>query len=134
MKVYPFLCVHWGNLVTCVYIIIQKKLMMEINDNKPMSDEKEVAKSNDEKINQDFPGFPNLPATKEIIKPGNKKEEKDAGLELNESTENPENNVYGPKKNMGTEEIQSDGSAGAFDATENVQEDADSNNYIRNNK
>lgn len=99
-----------------------------------MSDEKEVAKSNDGKIDQDFPGFPNLPATKEIIKPENKKEEKDAGLELNDSKPNPENNTYGAKKNTGEKEIQSDGSAGAFHATENVHEDSDSNNYIRKNK
>ncbi|MEO7210204.1 MAG: hypothetical protein ABIY35_04595 [Chitinophagaceae bacterium] len=99
-----------------------------------MSEEKEVTKSNDAKIDQDFPGYPNLPATKEIIKPENIKDEKDAGLKLDDSIQNSQNNTYGAKKNSGTDEIQSDGSAGAFGATENVKEDSDSNNFIRKNK
>ncbi len=108
--------------------------MMEQKNNIPITDEKEVQKSNDGKIDQDFPGYPNLPAKKEIIKPANKKDEKDAGMELNNSEPNPENKTYGARKNAGTDELLSDGSAGAFAATEKVAEDTDSNKYIRKNK
>ena len=97
-----------------------------------MKEEKHVEKSNDEKIDQDFPGFPHLPAKKEIIQPRNKKEKKDAGLHLTGSKNNPEQNTYGAKRKKKTDEITSDGSAGAFDATENIkEEDSDT---IRKNK
>lgn len=108
--------------------------MPDTKKNKPLTDQKEVQKSNDAKIDQDFPGYPNLPAKEEIIKPENKKDEKDAGLELHDSNHNTENNTYGAKKKTGTDEILSDGSAGAFDATENVTENSDTNKYIRKNK
>ncbi|MEO8116758.1 MAG: hypothetical protein ABI653_03860 [Bacteroidota bacterium] len=107
---------------------------MDQNNNSPIKDEKDVPKSNDAKIDQDFPGFPGLPAKKEVIKPENKKDEKDAGMELNNSNEKSTDNLVSEKKNIDFDEIQSDGSAGAFDATENVQEDAGNNNYIRKNK
>lgn len=108
--------------------------MPDTKNNKPITDQKEVQKSNDAKIDQDFPGYPNLPAKEEIIKPENIKDKKDAGLELHHSNQNWENNTYGAKIKTGTDEMLSDGSAGAFDATENVKDNSDTSNYIRKNK
>lgn len=108
--------------------------MPDTKENKPITDQQGVQKSNDANINQDFPGYPNLPAKEEIINPENKKDKTDAGLELDDTNQNTENNTYGAKKKTGTDEILSDGSAGAFDGTENVKEDSDTNNYIRRNK
>ncbi len=39
--------------------------------NQPIQSEKQVEKSNDKKINQDFPGYPHYPASEDIMNPQN---------------------------------------------------------------
>ncbi len=70
-----------------------------------------VKKSNDNKIDQDFPGFPHGHASEKIIRPENDRDKKTADLY----------NRDGEKINY-TEEENSDGSASAFSATEEVRE------------
>ena len=48
--------------------------------NRPIKKEEEVQQNADEHIDQDFPGFPHLPATKENITPGTATEKKSAGV------------------------------------------------------
>lgn len=72
-----------------------------------------VKKSNDNKIDEDFPGFPHGHAKENIINPTTEKEKKVADL----------HNQDGEKINRnGLEEQRSDGSANAFNATEQVKE------------
>jgi len=47
---------------------------------KPIKKEEEVQQNPDAKIDQDFPGFPHLPADKKSITPKTKIEEKLAGI------------------------------------------------------
>ena len=89
---------------------------MKNNDNKknnPIKDKKDVKRSNDEHIDQDFPGFPDAPSSEKNINPKTEKEKKEAGLDLDEAD--------------------SDGSASAFSSSENVDDD-DIDNYSRKNK
>lgn len=58
---------------------------------KPMQNEEDVQRNADEHIDQDFPGFPHLPATKKQIKPETDREKKLAGALKNKKT----NKTYG---------------------------------------
>lgn len=81
---------------------------MKKNDsapNDPITEKHEVQQSNDERIDEDFKGFPHGHAKEEMINPTTTKEKITAGVEKNEQN--------------------SDGSAGAFEATENMDEDDD---------
>lgn len=46
----------------------------------PIKEEEEVQQNPDEHIDQDFPGFPNLPADKKSITPQSKTEKESAGI------------------------------------------------------
>ncbi len=48
--------------------------------NKPIKKEEEIQQNPDEHIDQDFPGFPHLPADKKSITPQTKTEKKSAGI------------------------------------------------------
>ena len=72
-----------------------------------------VKSSNDNKIDQDFPGFPHGHAKENIINPKTNTEKKIADV----------NNKDGEKRNRKEiDESRSDGSGGAFNATEEVRE------------
>lgn len=75
-----------------------------------MTGKEEVAANNDNKIDQDFPGFPHGHAKPELIKPVTQQQKKTAAV----------NTKDGEKINY--DEQQSDGSGGAFSATEEVEE------------
>lgn len=80
--------------------------------NDPITTKEEVQQSNDERIDQDFKGFPHAPAKEEHINPKTKEEKVAANVEKNTQT-------------SGVEEFSSDGSGAAFDATENTESDDD---------
>lgn len=80
--------------------------------NNPITKKEEVQQSNDERIDQDFKGFPHAPAKEEIINPKTKEEKATANVEKNTQTSS-------------FDEASSDGSGGAFDATENMDSDDD---------
>jgi len=71
-----------------------------------------VVHSADNKIDQDFKGFPRGHASEKIIKPETETEKRTADVD----------NKDGEKINYEAGEIASDGSAGAFAATESVKE------------
>jgi hypothetical protein len=75
----------------------------------PMKNKQDVAKSNDNKIDEDFTGFPDAPSKEKMIHPKTKQEKKTAAVDITD----------GEKQ---TDEQRSDGSGGAFAATEEVQE------------
>ena len=89
-------------------------------DNKPITKKKEVQQSNDEHIDQDFPGFPGNPAKENIISP---KDHEDHVIANAEDVEV----IPQKKRSKRKDENESDGSGSAFEGTENFSED----NYDR---
>lgn len=80
----------------------------------PMAKKEDVQKSNDNKIDQDFPGFPYGHSKENIINPLNEKDKKVAGTHYKDG----EKINY----NSSIDESSSDASDGAFDAAEKVKE------------
>ena len=80
---------------------------MEIK-NDPIKNKEEIRQNPDNKIDQDFKGYPAGPANDETINPETEEEKKIADLDNKDG----EKRVY--KKNE-TDEQDSDGSANAFD-------------------
>jgi hypothetical protein len=74
----------------------------------PIKDKEDVARHPDNKIDQDFKGYPHGHAREEIIKPETEEEKKTADLD------NKDGEKRSYKKNE-TDEQDSDGSANAFD-------------------
>jgi len=70
--------------------------------NKPIREKEEIKNNPDNKIDQDFNGYPSGPAKDEVIHPTTKTEKKTADI----------NNKDGEKR---IDEQESDGSANAFD-------------------
>jgi hypothetical protein len=68
---------------------------------RPMRKKEEVAKSNDDHIDQDFPGYPHQPASEDIINPKNRKDRATALTDKH------------------------NGSGGAFEATEEGRDEGD---------
>ena len=82
----------------------------------PLTDKEDVKNSTDNKIDQDFKGFPDGQATEELINPKTAADKKTAALNIKD----------GEKINKDqdeTEEDNSDGSGGAFEGTENMRDD-----------
>ena len=90
------------------------------NDSDPIIKKADVQQSNDEHIDQDFPGFPHNPSKENIISPKNHDDHVAANTEDVEVI---------PQKSKETqkEDIESDGSGVAFSATEEFSDD----NYDR---
>ena len=74
----------------------------------PIKDKEDVAKHPDNKIDQDFKGYPHGNAKEEIIKPETDEEKKIADVDNKDG----EKRVYKKKE---TDEQDSDGSANAFE-------------------
>lgn len=75
----------------------------------PVIQKKDIPNHPDNKIDEDFEGYPHGPAKDETIKPETKKEKKVAGV----NNKDGEKRNY--KKEKKVEEQQSDGSANAFE-------------------
>lgn len=79
----------------------------------------EVAGHPDKKIDEDFSGYPHGHAKEKIINPQTKTEKKTAALNVKDGEKM--NNTGGRSKKQ-RDEQDSDGSGGAFNATENVDD------------
>lgn len=77
----------------------------------------EVANNPDPKIDEDFNGYPNPPSKEKLIKPKTNQEKKTAALDVKDGEKMAD--TSGKK---GRDEQDSDGSGGAFGATEDVKE------------
>lgn len=82
----------------------------------PLTDKKDIQRNSDNKIDQDFPGFPHGTATEKMITPKTTVEKKVAAINI---TDGEKVNKTGEE----TDEAKSDGSGGAFEATENMRDD-----------
>lgn len=83
----------------------------------PMKDKEDVKNSTDNKIDQDFKGFPDGQAKESLINPKTAEDKKTAALNITDGEK------INKKKNRPVDEIESDGSGGAFEGTENMHED-----------
>lgn len=93
----------------------RSKLYFANKKTQPIQNHAAVQQSNDSKIDQDYPGFPHGQAKENIINPKTANDEKVADVK----------NMDSEKKQLqkpGTDELNSDGSGGAFAATEEVKE------------
>ena len=81
----------------------------------PMQNKQEVQQSNDNKIDQDYPGFPNGQSNENIINPTTATDKKVADVKNMDGEKRPQ-------RKPATDELNSDGSGGAFEATEEVKE------------
>jgi hypothetical protein len=79
----------------------------------PMQD-KDIQRSPDKKTTEDFPGYPDPPSKKEVIKPVTKTEKKVAALNKKDGEKRT--------KEENINEQDSDGSGSAFDRTEQVND------------
>lgn len=83
---------------------------MSDNEKKPLSKE-DIAKHPDNKIDQDFKGFPSGPANEITIKPGNPEERQTADVNKRDG----EKLIIPPADRESLDEQESDGSANAFE-------------------
>ena len=82
----------------------------------PLTNKEDIQKSSDNKIDQDFSGFPHGTAKESIINPTTKQEKKIAAVDITDGEK--------VNKNAGQkDEAASDGSGGAFEDTENMRDD-----------
>ncbi|HEV7781022.1 MAG TPA: hypothetical protein VGO58_07130 [Chitinophagaceae bacterium] len=84
---------------------------MPAKKDKPITRKEEIARHPDNKIDEDFKGYPNGPAKDRVIKPVTSEEEKTAGLDNKDG----EKRIIQPDERKGLDEQESDGSANAFE-------------------
>lgn len=78
---------------------------------KPITKKEEIAENPDNKIDEDFKGYPHGPAKDETIKPSTRNQKKTSDIEKKDG----EKKNIKPGDRVSFDEQDSDGSAGAFD-------------------
>jgi hypothetical protein len=84
---------------------------------KGIQHKQEIASHSDQKIDEDFKGYPGNPAKESVIKPKTATEKKTAQVDVKDGEKMKD--TSGKK---GIDEQESDGSGGAFGGTEDVKE------------
>lgn len=102
---------------------LRRYLLQKEGRKNELANKESIQANPDKHIDQDFAGFPHAPANEEVINPKTKQQKKTAAVDTKDGEK-----VLNPpsKKKRGGEaagEEDSDGSAGAFEATERVQDD-----------
>jgi len=91
--------------------------------NTPITEKQDIQNTTDQRIDQDFPGYPHAPSKEELIKPTTKEQKKTASLNVKDG----EKIIPAPNKKKGSAtkkgEEEADGSANAFEGTERLQDD-----------
>jgi len=96
------------------------------NNTDPINKKHEVQKSNDPRIDQDFENFPHGTSKENIINPKTETEFKTADAEdVKKRDEEKDDNIS---------EIESDGSGGAFESTEEVAHNYGKNTDVEKNR
>lgn len=101
---------------------------MQQNAESPM-EEKDIPANSDNKIDQDFPGFPGGEAAKKLITPTTEEEKKVAAVNIKDGEK-----VNKKPADKETDESDSDGSGGAFDSTEDMRDNGDDDSNSRAGK
>lgn len=102
---------------------LRKYLLQKEAKKKEVMREETVQSSSDQRIDQDFSGYPHAPSKEKIISPESSEEKKVAALHTKdgEKENNPPAKTKALKKEK--DEQDSDGSANAFEGTERVNDD-----------
>jgi hypothetical protein len=87
----------------------------------PIEKREQVKTSTDKHINQDFPGYPDSPSKENVINPKTKQEKKVAAVTVQDGEKVNKSKDKGEDDEV--DEQQSDGSGGAFSATEFLIDD-----------
>ena len=96
------------------------------NNTNPINQKHEVQKSNDPRIDQDFENFPHGTSKENIINPKKDADFKTADAEdIKSRDDNKEDNI---------KEMESDGSGGAFESTEEVAHNYGKNTDVEKNR
>ena len=91
---------------------------VESKRNTPIKNNEQVKNSADKHIDQDFPGFPGSPSKERIINPKTQQEKKVAAVNVQDGEK-----INKQPHDEEVDEQQSDGSGGAFSATEFLIDD-----------
>jgi hypothetical protein len=102
-----------------------KPLYKTPEETNPINQEEDVQKSNDRHIDQDFEGYPHTPAQENIINPKSTEDKIIAGVKDGENIAQGAQEIKKQKRNRQKEEINSDGSANAFERTEGMPDKAE---------
>jgi len=94
-----------------------KQYLEQKKQGKGIQHKSEVADHADAKIDEDFNGYPNNPASEKVIRPETSTEKKTAAVNVKDGEKMKETSA---KKQ--TDEQDSDGSGGAFGGTEEVKD------------
>ena len=88
----------------------------------PMKNKEDVKNSSDNKIDQDFKGFPDGQAKENLINPKSEEDKKTAAVNIKdgEKVNKAQKEV---DENEEVDEEESDGSGGAFEGTESMRDD-----------
>ncbi len=90
---------------------------VESKRNDPIKNKEQVKTSSDKHIDQDFPGYPDSPSKERIINPKTNQEKKVAAINVQDGEK------INKQQDKEVDEQQSDGSGGAFSATEFLIDD-----------
>ena len=102
---------------------LRKYLLQKEAKKKEVMKKDSVQSSSDQRIDQDFSGFPHAPSKEKVISPESSEEKKVAAVHTKdgEKENNPPAKMKALKKEK--DEQDSDGSANAFEGTERVDDD-----------
>lgn len=102
----------------------------------PINKNQDVQKSEDERIDQDFEGYPGNPSKENIIRPKDETDRTTADVDnanINDYADSSENKRTG-KNREDIDELQSDGSGGAFKGTEEVSDETEADDVKKEDK
>src|SRR5436305_12341967 len=97
-----------------------KKEYKTSGQNDPIGQKEEVQESNDMHIDQDFEGYPHSPSSENLINPKNRQDKLTAEAKGGENISQRTKEVNKDSMSDESEEIDSDGSANAFERTEGI--------------
>lgn len=100
-----------------------RKYLLEKAKKKELAEKESVQANPDKHIDQDFSGYPHLPAEEEIINPKSTEEKKVAALNTKDGEKVNDPPAKKKALNKQVDELDSDGSANAFEGTESVRDD-----------
>jgi|GEM_PF-1158281 hypothetical protein len=101
---------------------LRRYLLQKEAQRKEKMEKEKVQANPDPHIDQDFKGYPHAPAKEEVINPRTGEQKKVAAVNTKDGEKVLEKPA-GKKSNTNKDEIDSDGSASAFEGTERVTDD-----------
>ncbi len=102
---------------------LRRYLLQKETEKKEKMEKEKVQANPDPHIDQDFKGYPHAPAKEEVINPKTREQKKVAAVNTKDGEKVLEKPAGKKSSNRDKDEIDSDGSASAFEGTERVTDD-----------